>query len=90
MNHAMVLVEWVDAHAGDPGWLTLDEYEVGGEAIVHTVGFLIGENEPGGKPNHVNLWATLSEGDGIGPFHIPSVMVRKVSRLGVVGDLTHP
>lgn len=86
----IIKVEWVDAHAGDPGWLTLEEYDTGGEEIVTTVGFWIKDTEPGGKADHLTVWQTLSSGDGIAPFHIPEVMVRQVTKLGVLTDLTHP
>jgi len=85
----MIYVEWVDAHAGEPGWLTLEDYDGDGEQIVQTVGFLIRENEPGGKPEHLTVWQTLADGDGISPFHIPLVMVRKVLILKTGLTLTH-
>lgn len=89
MDHVLVFIEWVDAHAGITGWLTLDEYDPEGEQIVQTVGFLIKENDPGGKPDHLTVWQTLADGDGISPFHIPLVMVRKVVKLNTGETLTH-
>lgn len=78
-NKAIVLVEWADAHTGDPGWLTISDFHDDGEALVYTVGFLIPEGDPGSKKDHVTVWQTLSEGDGIAPMHIPNAMVRRLS-----------
>jgi hypothetical protein len=86
-NNTIVLVEWADAHTGDPGWLTLDEFVDDGEAIVYTVGFLVPVGDPGSKKDHVTVWQTLSDGDGIAPMHIPSLMVRRLSIVGKPGTI---
>jgi hypothetical protein len=75
----IVLVRWADAHAGDSGWLPLDDYEDDGEVIVTTVGYLVPADTPGGKKDHVTVWQTITDGEGIHPFHIPSLMVRSMS-----------
>jgi hypothetical protein len=78
-SRTIVLVEWADAHTGDPGWLTMDDYQDDGEAMVSTVGFLVPVGDPGSKKDHVTVWQTISEGDGIAPMHIPAAMVRRLS-----------
>jgi hypothetical protein len=75
----IVLVRWADAHAGDGGWQTLEDYEDDGEVIVSTVGFLIAHDAPGGKKDHISVWQTITEGEGIHPFHIPAGMVRDIA-----------
>ena len=74
----IALVIWADAHCGDPGWLELDHVEDDGEMLVHTVGFLVPADEEGGKKDHVTLWQTINDGEGIHPFYIPAAMVRKI------------
>lgn len=74
----IALVLWADAHCGDPGWIELEEMEDDGEVIISTVGFLVPADEPGGKKDHVTLWQTYTDGEGIHPFHIPSSMVRQI------------
>lgn len=81
-NYPMVLVRWADAHAGEGGWLSLDEYEDDGECIVETVGFLVPPAE-GGKENHINLWQSYNDGEAIHPFHIPAAMVRDIKLLNL-------
>jgi hypothetical protein len=76
-DYPIVLVEWADACGGDPGWLNLEEVEDDGETLVHSVGFLIPFDEPGGKRDHVTLLQTYHGGDGINLFYIPTGMVRK-------------
>jgi hypothetical protein len=34
---------------------------------------------PGGKKDHLTVWQTITEGEGIHPFHIPAGMVREVT-----------
>lgn len=77
----LVLVTWADAHAGDGGWLELDNYEDDGEVLVETLGFLVPADSPGGKKNHVTLWQSYHGGEGIHPFHIPTGMVRNMTTL---------
>lgn len=84
-EYPLVLVKWADAHASQGGWVDLDEYSDDGECIVTTVGFLVPANDPGGKKDHVTVWQTLADGEGIHGFHIPGGMVRSVQ--AVVGDL---
>lgn len=79
--YSMVEISWADAHCGDSGWLTLDEYEDDGEVIVKSCGYLIPVGDPGSKDKHVTLWQSLCEGDGIHPFHIPVDMVRAMKIL---------
>jgi hypothetical protein len=76
--HTIVLVLWADAHCGEAGWQVLDEMDDHDEVLVSTVGFLIPADEPGGKKDHVTLWQTINDDEGIHPFYIPSQMVRKI------------
>lgn len=78
--YPIVLVVWADAHAGEGGWLELEQYEDDGECLVPSVGFLVPPKE-GGKDNHVTLWQSINEGEGINPFHIPQGMVRSIKIL---------
>lgn len=77
-KRTVVWIKWADAHAGDNGWMDLEEYEDDGEAIVDTVGFLVSVPDHGSKAGHVTVWQTLSDGDGIHPMHIPVGMVRSM------------
>lgn len=80
-NRSVVLIRWKDAHAGEGGWLEMDDYDDDGLAVVETVGFLIPADEPGGKAHHVTVWQSISEDDGIHPFHIPVEMVLEMTVL---------
>jgi hypothetical protein len=71
-------VQWADAHCGNTGWHTLEDYDDDGELMVYTTGFLVHADQPGGKAGHVTVWQTVTDGDGIHPFHIPTAMVRRV------------
>lgn len=82
----IVLVRWADAHGGEGGWQELDNYEDDGEAIITTVGFLIPADAPGGKKDHVTVWQTLVEDQGIHPFHIPVGMVRSMTSVSIPKD----
>lgn len=75
--YPIVLIQWADAHAGDGGWIEMDDYEDDGECVVSTVGFMVPEGDPGSKKGHITLWQTYKDGEGIHPFHIPVEMVRK-------------
>lgn len=77
-TYPIALVTWADAHNGPAGWQTLDDYEDDGECLIKTVGYLVPADDPGGKKDHVTIWQTLTDGDGIHPFHIPAAMVRTV------------
>lgn len=77
-NYPVVLIQWADAHAGEGGWQELEAYEDEGEVIVETVGFMVPADSPGGKKDHVTVWQSYHEGEGINPFHIPSGMVRSL------------
>lgn len=82
MNLDVVLVKWADAHDGGiQGWTELGEYVDDGEVIITTVGLLIPEHLPGGKKGHVTVWQTVTDGEGINPFHIPVGMVRTLTVL---------
>ena len=76
-EYPIVLIEWADACGGDAGWLTLETIEDDGETLVHSVGFLIPSEDPGGKKDHVTLLQTYHDGEGINLFYIPCGMVRK-------------
>ena len=76
--YPMALVYWADACGGDPGWISLDEVEDDGETMVQTVGFLLAQDDAGGKPNHVTLLQSFHDGEGINLFYIPVAMVRKI------------
>lgn len=77
----VVHVIWADAHAGAGGWQELDGYTDDGEVLVHTVGFMVDRTQPSFKAEHVTVWQSLSDREGIHPFHIPVQMVRKISVL---------
>ena len=79
MTYPIVCIRWADAHAGDGGWLELSHYEDDGEYIITTVGYLVPSDAPGGKHGHVTVWQTLTDGEGIHPFHIPADMVRNIT-----------
>lgn len=85
MGYSIVLVKWADTHMSEGGWLELDEYVDDGETIVSSVGFLIPVGEAGAKKDHVSLWQTLCEDQGIHAMHIPVGMVRDVKVLGENG-----
>lgn len=76
-EYPIVLIEWADACGGDAGWLALEEVEDDGETLVHSVGFLIPPDDPGGKQHHITLLQTYHGGEGINLFYIPIGMVRK-------------
>lgn len=78
-EYPIVIVKWADAHCGDAGWQELDSYDDDGECIVTTVGYLVPADEPGGKKDHITIWQTITEGEGIHPFHIPVAMSRSVT-----------
>lgn len=77
-NYPVVFIQWADAHAGEGGWQELEAYEDEGEVIVETVGFMVPADSLGGKKDHVTVWQSYHEGEGIHPFHIPSGMVRSL------------
>jgi hypothetical protein len=85
MGYSIVMIRWADAHMSDSGWIELDEYEDDGETLVETVGFLIPVGEAGSKKDHVTLWQTLCEDEGIHAMHIPIGMVREVKVLSENG-----
>ena len=85
MKFSIVLIRWADAHMSDAGWLELAEYEDDGETIVESVGFLIPVGEAGSKKDHVTLWQTLCDDEGIHAMHIPVGMVREVKVLSENG-----
>lgn len=76
--YPVAYVRWADAHGGEGGWQDLDEYEDDGECLVTSVGFLVPADDPGAKKDHVTLWQTVTDGEGIHPFHIPVGMVRSL------------
>jgi hypothetical protein len=78
LDYPIALVLWADAHCGESGWQDLEEFEDEGELIVSSVGFLVPADDPGGKKDHVTLWQTITDGEGINPFHIPTGMVRQI------------
>ena len=89
----VVIVKWADAHASAGGWLDLDDYEDDGECIVTTIGYLVPADSPGGKKDHVSVWQTITDGEGIHGFHIPVSMVRNMTVIPaekIVSDLDTP
>lgn len=76
---AIVLVVWADAHTGDHGWISTD-VDSQDEMLVHSVRFLVPADD-GGKKDHVTLWQSLCEDEGIALFHIPVDMVRTIRTL---------
>ena len=77
----LVYVQWADAHTSEGGWLDLEDYEDEGECLVETVGYMIPVGEPGSKKDHVSVWQTLCDGEGIHGFHIPIGMVRTIKTI---------
>jgi hypothetical protein len=77
-TYPIALIRWADAHCGEGGWQELDYYEDDGECIVTSVGYLIPVGDPGAKADHVTLWQTITQGEGIHPFHVPVGMVRSL------------
>ena len=77
----VVLIKWADAHGSEQGWISLNEHDDDGEAIVYSSGFLISVGEQGSKKDHVTLWQTYSDGDVIHAIHIPVAMVRSIKVL---------
>lgn len=75
----IIMVQWIDAHAGDEGgWHGLDPDDKD-EYINRTVGFLIPTGE-GGKPNHVTIGQSISqEGLFDHVIHIPLIMVKSMT-----------
>lgn len=78
MKRTVVWVKWADAHTSEAGWLDIDQYEDDGETIVDTVGFLLPYPDQGSKKDHITVWQTLCDGDGIHAMHIPVGMVRSM------------
>ena len=78
-EYPIVLVKWADACGEEPGWLSLDTHEDDGEVIVNSVGFLIPQDEPGSKKDHITLMQSFHDGEGIHIFRIPAGMVRSMS-----------
>jgi hypothetical protein len=76
---AIVLIVWADAHTGDHGWISTD-IDSQDEMLVQSAGFLVPADE-GGKKDHVTLWQSLCEEEGIALFHIPVDMVRTIKVL---------
>lgn len=74
----VVIVRWIDAHAGDEGgWHGLDPDDKD-EYINQTAGFLIATSD-GGKPNHVTIGQSISqEGLYDHVIHIPIIMVKTI------------
>ena len=87
-EYPIVLIRWADAHAGDGGWQTLEAYEDEGEIIVETVGFLVPADQPGGKKDHVTVWQSYHDGEGIHPFHVPSLMVKSIKMINMFDEET--
>lgn len=76
---AIVHVIWADAHCDEAGWISTD-MDDDGECLVSTVGFLVPVGH-GGKKDHVTVWQSLCDDEGIGRFHIPVDMVRNLDIL---------
>ena len=75
-----VLVRWMDAHAGEGSWHSLDEHE-GGDHVVATVGWLIPENE-GGKLGHVTVAQNVDPNELVDHvIYIPQLMVQALTFL---------
>ena len=69
-----VLVRWLDAHAGEGYWHSLDDCEEG-DHVVATCGWLIPDNE-GGKPGHVTVAQNVDPNELVDHvIYIPSKMV---------------
>jgi hypothetical protein len=77
---AVVLIVWADAHTGEHGWISNEIDPDDGEVLVHSVGFLVPADD-GGKKDHITLWQSLCDDEGIARFHIPVAMVRTMKVL---------
>lgn len=78
MSRTIVWIKWADAHTSDGGWQELSALEDDGETIVDTVGFLVSADEESFKKNHITVWQTLCDGEGIHAMHIPVGMMRSM------------
>lgn len=82
-NRTIVYIQWADTHLSEPGWLELNNIEDDGECLVDTVGFLMPLGEPGSKTDHVTVWQTLCDDEGIHAIHIPVGMVRQIKTINL-------
>lgn len=82
-EYPLVIIRWADAHASEGGWLSLEDHEDDGECIVTTVGFMVPADAPGGKKDHVTVWQTITDGEGIHGFFVPIGMVRSIKVINV-------
>lgn len=75
-----VLVRWLDAHAGEGYWHSLDDCEEG-DHVVATCGWLIPDNE-GGKPGHVTVAQNVDPQELVDHvIYIPQAMVQSLTFL---------
>lgn len=87
----LVAVTWVDAFDGDTGWTSTDDYEPH-PTIALNIGFIW----PSVLKDHVTLVSGFIADHETWPpemvsnvCHIPSVMIKSVTRLGSSLDFTH-
>lgn len=86
----LVAVSWVDAFDGDTGWTVTDDYEPH-PTIALNVGFIW----PNVLPDHLTLISGYIHHDEWPPemvsnvCHIPTVMIKNVTRLASSLDFNH-
>jgi len=77
MNRDIVLIEWVDSK-GMTNWEDIEGLEAMPPCVCYTVGFLLDDNK-----DYKTLSLTLSESQVLGRLTIPTVCIKKVTRLAV-------
>ena len=81
MNLSIIHVIWADAHSNSAGWTGRRDIDDEEEYLVHSVGWLLTE-EDGGKPNHVTICQSHTTDEDVDHvLFIPQGMVRKVEVL---------
>ena len=78
MKLQAVKMIWADAHSDSAGWVGVKDHSDDGEYLVHTLGWLIPENE-GGKPGHVTICQSYTPDEDVDHIlHVPLGMVRSL------------
>jgi hypothetical protein len=76
-----VILVWADAHADSEGWTARGEWEIDGELLVETCGWLLPVDE-GGKEGHVTIIQSITPHDDIDHvIHVPVSMSRSLTFL---------
>jgi hypothetical protein len=81
MKLQMTMVTWADAHSDSSGWTGKRDLDEEGEYLVHSVGWLITEEE-GGKPGHVTLCQSYTPDEDVDHvLYVPHGMIRAINVL---------